>query len=380
MKSDSEPHDPTGAQPRTLVYSFLAAFLIVLFLNFLVFRHFLVTATVSASVAALLGPIYDRLTRLLWGSRSVSAGLLVALTIVVILVPLSSYVVLLGNQAVGLFEWIRPQLEPEALRRLWTETLPARYPWVETIKESLRLNELDLQRAMEIVSPVLSRLASGTNRLVQGAITGVTTALFELILFLILLFFILRDGKVLGRELLRVAPVSRQQALEIYDHLTRTVKGVLYSMVVVPVAQGLLAMVGFAIFGLPSPVFWGTMLIFAAIIPGIGSPLVWVPSGVYLLFTAPLWQGVGLLLYGTLIISTSDNVIKPILLKETARIHPMLAFLAILGGIFSFGPIGFLVGPVILSLLLSALRIYGMDILQVTPSEPSAPAAQERGA
>ncbi|MFQ5789802.1 MAG: AI-2E family transporter, partial [Acidobacteriota bacterium] len=268
-------------------------------------------------------------------------------------------------QAVGLFEWIRPQLESEALRQLWTETLPRRYPWIDSLKDWLRLTELDQTRLMEFVSPALRQLASGTNRLVQGAVAGLTTAALELILFLITLFFILRDGKALGAELRSVSPVSDERANEIYDRVARTVKGVLYSMVVVPVAQGLLAMIGFGLFGLPSPLFWGTMLIFAAVIPGLGSPLVWVPAAVYLLLTAPLWQGVGLLLYGTLVISTSDNIIKPILLRETARIHPLLAFLSILGGILSFGVVGFLIGPVILSLMLSAIRIYQMDVVRV---------------
>ena len=232
---------------------------------------------------------------------------------------------------------------------------------------------------MELISPALSQLASGANRIIQGAVAGVTSALLYLILFLITLFFILRDGEALARELKGFSPVSASQSHEIYQRLTKTVKAVLYAMVVVPVAQGLLAMLGFKIFGLPSPLFWGTMLIFAAIIPGIGSPLVWIPATVYLLITAPLWQGIGMLLYGTFVISTSDNIIKPVLLHETAQIHPLLAFFSILGGILSFGVIGFLVGPVILSLMLSAIRIYRMDILRA-PSEssipPAAPAAE----
>jgi predicted PurR-regulated permease PerM len=218
---------------------------------------------------------------------------------------------------------------------------------------------------MELIPPALSRLVSGANRLVQSAVAGLTSTLLDLILFLITLFFILRDGNKLGNLLRSISPVSTERANEVYDQLAKTVKGVLYAMVVVPVSQGILAMIGFSIFGLPSPVFWGTMLIFGAIIPGIGSPLVWVPAAVYLLFTAPLWHGLALFAYGTLVISTSDNIIKPILLRETAQIHPLLAFFAILGGILSFGAAGFLVGPVILSLMLSIIRIYRADILTV---------------
>ncbi len=369
--------DLTPRRPKVVIYSFLVLLFVVLVLNFIVFRHFLIVVLVAASVAAMLGPLYDRLTAALGGRRSLAAALMVAVTTVAILVPLLSYGVLLGNQAVGLFETIRPELEPEALRELWMKKIPERFPWFAQLREWLSLEGSGRPPMSEFVSPALSRLASGANHLVQRTIGGLTSALLDLILFLITLFFILRDGKKLGKELGAIAPVTPDRANEVYDRLAKTVKGVLYSMVVVPVAQGILAMIGFSIFGLPSPIFWGTMLIFGAIIPGIGSPLVWVPAAVYLLFAAPLWQGIGLLIYGTLVISTSDNIIKPILLRETAQIHPLLAFFAILGGILSFGAVGFLVGPVILSLMLSVIRIYQKDVLLAaeTPSSESLPAS-----
>ncbi len=365
MSQDESPDESPGRPRRAKVvfYSFLVVLFFILFLAVLVFRHFLITAAVAASVAALLGPVYDRLTKALRGRRSISAAVMVGATVVVILVPLLTYAVLLKNQVVGFYDWVRPRLEPETLGKLWTEELPARYTWVASLKETLQLTGIDQERLMEMISPALTQVASGANQVVQGAVAGLTSAVLYLILFLLTLFFILRDGEALAAELRGIAPVSTEQSVEIYDRLTRTVKAVLYLMVVVPVAQGFLAMIGFAIFGLPSPLFWGTMLIFAAVIPGIGSPLVWVPAAVYLLLTAPLWQGIGMLLYGTLVISTSDNIIKPMLLHGTARIHPLLAFFSILGGILSFGLIGFLVGPVILSLMLSAIRIYRIDIL-----------------
>ncbi len=247
--------------------------MVILVLNFLVFRHFLVDVMVAASIAAMLGPVYDRLNRGVGGRRSLAAGLLVALTTVVILVPLTAYGLILANQAVNLFTTIRPKLEPEALRSVWNEALPARFPWIEHAREWLQVDEPDpVFNVMEFVGPALSRIASGANRLVQGTVAGLTSAFFDLILFLLTLFFILRDGLKLRDELQSIAPVTPQRAKEVYVQLAKTVKGVLYSMVVVPVSQGILAMIGFALFGLPSPLFWGTMLIFGAMIPGIGSP------------------------------------------------------------------------------------------------------------
>jgi predicted PurR-regulated permease PerM len=141
-------------------------------------------------------------------------------------------------------------------------------------------------------------------------------------------------------------------------------------MVVVPVAQGILAALGFWLFGVPSPFVWGVMVVFAALVPILGSPLGWVPAAVYLYLNGPFWPAVGLALYGTVVISGADNVIKPLLLKGTAQIHPMLGFLSILGGVLSFGPAGLLIGPVVLSLVLSALRIYRLDVLRA-PAVPA---------
>ena len=147
---------------------------------------------------------------------------------------------------------------------------------------------------------------------------------------------------------------------------------------VVPIAQGILAGIGFMIFGVPSPLLWGTAVILAATVPLVGSPLGWVPAVVYLAVQGQAGPALGLLVYCTVIVSGSDNVVKPLLLRGAARIHPLLGFLSIVGGVLAFGVFGFLIGPVILSLVLSAIRIYRLDILRspaITPRPTPPPVA-----
>jgi predicted PurR-regulated permease PerM len=162
-----------------------------------------------------------------------------------------------------------------------------------------------------------------------------------------------------------VSPFNLEQEAIIFDHLGRTVKGALQSLLVVPLVQGVMAIPAFLLFGVPEPLTWAVAVVLAAMVPLLGSPLGWVPAVVYLSQSgAPTWQWAGMLVYGTVIISGIDNLVKPLLLRDSAKIHPLLGFLSILGGLLAFGIFGFLVGPVVLSLVLSALRIYRLDILR----------------
>jgi predicted PurR-regulated permease PerM len=315
-----------------------------------------------------LAPAQRRLTRLLRGRSGLAAALLVFVTVMMILVPVIGSVTILGQQAVGFYDWAKPHLQPEALRLLWNETLPRRLPWLR-----IWLGE-DEAAFSQFASLLLSRALGVANGLVQGMLGGLTTALFDLLLFTLLLFFLLRDGGRLRAEISRISPLSATQEQEIFDRLEKTVKGVLQAMVLVPVVQGLVALPGFLLFGLPSPVLWSVMVVLAAFVPVLGSPLVWVPAAIYMYFTGSTWQFVGILLYGLLVISGIDNLVKPLILREAAQIHPLLGFLAILGGLLSFGPLGILVGPVILSLVLSAIRIYRMDILGLRATTGAFPA------
>ena len=338
----------------------LLAFLVLIAVfAFLVFRFFILTFVVALSVALLLAPLHGALTRRLGGRRGLAAALLVAFTVVVILVPVLSYGTLIVQQAIAFFEWLRPQLEPAAFQRLWTETLPRKFPLL-----SAWVRQASGDTPAESASAVLSRIASEANRALQAVLGRLATAVVDAFLFVMMLFFLLRDGDQLRDVMRGISPLTRGQETDALHHLTRTVKGVLQAMLVVPLIQGVLAMAGFWMFGLPSPLLWGITTVFAAMIPILGSPLAWIPAAVYLLFNDQGWKAVALAAYGTFVISGIDNVVKPIILREAAQIHTMLAFLSILGGVYAFGPRGLIVGPVILSLVLSAYRIYRYDILR----------------
>jgi predicted PurR-regulated permease PerM len=345
---------------RDLLIPLLVALALILLLAFWVFKPFILVFAVAACVAILLGPAQRRLTEALGARPTLAAAILVLLTTVVILVPVLTSLFLLARQAALFLDWVRlqPLLGPEEMRRFWEE-LPRRYPGLKSW-----IGFLQAQIA-PVLSGGISQLAGGANSLLQNVLGRVTSAAIDLGLFLLMLFFLLRDGGRLKSNLRPVSPFSEEQERQIFDHLDRTIKGALQAVVVVPVVQGILAGMGFLIFGVPSPVLWGTAVIMAATVPLVGSPLAWMPACVYLLLQGHTGPAIGLLVYCTVVVSGSDNVIKPMLLRGSARIHPLLGFLSIIGGVLAFGVFGFLIGPVVLSLVLSAIRIYRLDVLRV---------------
>jgi predicted PurR-regulated permease PerM len=345
---------------------------LILLLAFLVFRHFLLTFTVALSLALLLGPAHRRLTVRLGGRRGLSAALLVIVSLVAVLLPLMTYSALLIQQAVDVVEWLKPRLAPAEVEKAWSITLPRKYPvlmaWVRQLTGG--------GTGMASISAAMGRIGSGANHVVQVAVTGLAGAVIDVSLLVLMLFFLLRDGDDLRESVRGISPFTRGQEVELTEHLTRTVRGVLMSMVVVPMCQGLVALPAFWAFGVPKPHLWSVMVVFAALIPILGSPLAWVPAGLYVLLSGSTGKGIGLLIYGAVVISGIDNIIKPMILKGAAQIHMMFAFLSILGGVYAFGPKGILVGPVVLSLVLSAYRIYRYDVLRwrAHPAAPSPPA------
>ena len=196
-----------------------------------------------------------------------------------------------------------------------------------------------------------------------GLIRGFTVFFFDLLLTLFIAFFMFLQGDDFIQAIKGLSPLDPVHNDEILRETEVTIKATLWGTVIVAVAQGALGGVGFWIFGLPQPAFWGTVMIPAAVIPVVGSTIIWGPAAVYLLFTGHVSAGVGLIIWGGVVVSVIDNILKPILMKGSGETPSIFILFSILGGLTYFGMIGFILGPLILSFLLSLLRIYQKTIL-----------------
>ena len=362
---DQMPRVDPPPRPRSRRVVFVTLILIlfvVLALVLLVFWHFLITLALATAMALLLRGAHVRLTRLLRGHSGVSAFCIVMVVALIILIPVMGVLAAIATQALNLYNWLEPQLNAASLDQWWRQHLLPHFPWLE------QLRAIGEGRVLDFLAASASRLAGSANSLLQGAVAGLTAAAFEVALLLIMLFFFLRDGALFRQQIRRVSPLTQSQADDVLDSVAKTMRGALASLLFVPIVQGALAALGYLVVGLPNALLWGGITTLVAFVPAVGTPLVWIPICGYLLAQGAIWQGIVLGVYCTLVVASIDNVLRPLFLRGSARIHPLWSFLSILGGLMSFGALGLLVGPLILSLGVSALKIYEMDVLRARPS------------
>jgi len=196
----------------------------------------------------------------------------------------------------------------------------------------------------------------------QGVLKGIPNLLLNIFITIFSTYYFLKHGKdIYGffKELFPLPDGRYKQMLSRFDDLSR---GMILGQIVVGLVQGILAWAGFWFLGVPNPVLWGFATFIISIIPLLGAALVWAPIAVYLFIsgyiTGEYWRAIALLIYGTFVISTIDNILKPKIVGEHAKIHPLIILFGILGGIQLFGIPGILIGPLILTLFDLVIEIY----------------------
>lgn len=321
-------------------YFFLSFLLGILVLVFLILRPYLGALVLATVLAVLFHPVYRKAVRLFRGYETVAALAVTVLILIIVITPL----MLFGFQFF---------LE---VRQLLNQNSPSSLAIPTVLAEQLSQYSIDVgtYRA-QFLSWLVNNLGS--------VFTSISQFLINLFISLLALYYVLRDGQGLRRYIVSFSPMLDRYDQQIFGRLHVAVKSVIQGALVIALLQGTLAGIGLAIFGIAQPVLWGSATVIASLIPSVGTALVVFPIVAYLLFIGDTFAGIGFLLWGTLIVGLIDNVLRPKLIERGLNIHPLLILLSVLGGISFFGPIGFVLGPLVLSLLFALLDIYPVLVL-----------------
>jgi predicted PurR-regulated permease PerM len=200
---------------------------------------------------------------------------------------------------------------------------------------------------------------------ISNILFSIPRLLLDIFIILFTMFFLFRDGKLFVEKVKGILPLKGKHREHLFKKLNDMTFAVIYGSIIVAVIQGTLGGLGFLIFGLPSPLLWGLVMIFASLIPYVGSSIIWFPASLILILdgylsleSTSIVKGILLILYGIFVVGTIDNILKPKIIGDKGGLHPVLVLLGVVGGLSLFGFIGIIIGPIILAMLVSFIDIY----------------------
>src|SRR5215472_16199146 len=356
-----EPLTTSGTNLRTAFVLLLVAAVTALFLA--VAWSFLKPLLLGALLAGLFHPLYRWITRLLRGRQSLGAAVTLLVLLVLGLGPLSVFLGIVVQQALTVSDQAIPWL---------TEHLGA--------ASAVNVNEWVMQRfpALAKYMPSQEQLVEqvGTAAKTAGAFLvtfasrmTITTASFLLNLFVMLyaMFFFFKDGHKILERIFYYTPLSDQDERRMLTQFASITRATIKGTLVIGIIQGALGGIAFRVAGIEGAALWGTIMTILSIIPGIGAPLVWVPVVIFLYVNGRYLTATLLLVWCGAVVATIDNFLRPVLVGRDAKMPDLLILIGTLGGLFLFGPIGFIVGPIVCGLFLTVWDIYGATFREVLP-------------
>jgi len=213
----------------------------------------------------------------------------------------------------------------------------------------------------ETINALPSRASQLLIGIAGSLVAGLAGFVGEFFVTLLVLFFVFRDGPYAARRLASLLPLEPEQVRRLFARARESIFANLYGILAVAAAQGLLMSAGAAIVRVGSPLLLGTAAAVCSLIPIVGPTLVWVPTAILLFAKHQWWKGLFLLAWGALVVGTADNVIRPLVIANHVKLHPVFIFFALIGGVRQFGFIGLFIGPVVISLIVAVVEMLGEE-------------------
>lgn len=331
---------------RVQVFSFLVILFVSLIVVGMVFLPFLNILAVAAIFGILFHPMFVWLDGRL-KSPNVAAALTLLVIILMFLIPLWVFGQLLFNEIYNVYDSVKNGTLVIHQSDVVAGLPPAVQEVIANISQDL--------------NGIISRYASNAFQAVTGLVSNVAGFVLSLFLSLFTLFFMLRDGGKIKEFVMDISPIAEKQEDVLIDRLVGAVNGVVKGSFLMAIIQGVVAMIGFTIFGVPQPLLWGLFTVIAALVPNVGTSLSLIPAVIYLLVTGHIGAGVGLAIWGMLAVGLIDNLLSPRLIGSRIQLHPLLVLFSVVGGLQFFGLLGFLIGPILLAVFVAMVDIYRSD-------------------
>lgn len=318
----------------------------------------------AAVLAGAMSPLYERLAAFFKQRRSLAGALFVTAVVFALLLPIAGLIFAIAQQADDAFQPMRAAFQKEGIDGVIND-LPEPLPVLA--REAVKRLPRGQQQIEELVRDLTGKVLGGVGYVF------VTTGgfVFNLAMMLVAFFFLLVDGPLLVRWLIHVSPLTDEQMKELLDDFRDVSIAVLVGSVGTALIQTLVALLGFWIAGARHALLLAAATFIGAFIPVVGAGAVVVVSAVILFLTGHSGAALFLGIWGIGVVSSIDNVVKPLLMRGRLEVNTGITFFALLGGAATFGPVGLLVGPLIVAFFLAVVRMCQKELGQPAPVSPT---------
>lgn len=320
--------------------------LIVGVLSFFVFRPFIPSIVISIFLALLFYPLYKKLLHFSPKRDRLPAFVVVVIVLIGILTPLSFLGVQLMKESQDIYTKLKDTQISTA--EVFLDKIENK---IQTVLPDFSFN----------ISSYIESILDWTSGKIGGFVFGTIEGIFLTLLVVFLFYYFLRNGEKIKNMMINLSPLPDDYDNQIVETVKKTVNSVLRGSLLIAFVQGMLVGLGLWIFGVPNPVIWGSVAAVSALLPGIGTGLVLIPAIIYLFMNDQIGMTIGLTIWGVVVVGLVDNILVPVLYGKNIHIHPVFVLLSVLGGLSYFGFLGFIFGPVILSLLIVLIDIYKLS-------------------
>jgi len=336
----------------------LAFFISAVFLSMI--RSFLMAIFLAGIFSALARPLYKRFEGWYGGRRALASLSTLLLIVIVVIVPLGVLMGIVTAQAIKVGQSVSPWVQEQISQPTEFHKLLNSLPFYDKL---VPYGNTIWQKAGEMIGTISRFLISNLSTATMGAVN----ILFMAFAMLYTMFFFLMDGEKLLNKILYYLPLKDQDEQRMLSKFTSVTRATLKGTAVIGILQGSLAGAAFWVVGIPSAVFWGTMMAVLSIIPGIGTALVWGPAVIILAAGGNYFRAGGLALFCALVVGSIDNLLRPILVGKDTQMHELMIFFGTLGGIIMFGIMGMIIGPIVAALFITIWEIYGVAFKDMLP-------------
>lgn len=336
---------------RAVEYAFFFGLLgIAGYMVWLIMSPFLSALALSAIIVTICSPLHDRIKKITPRNNETLAALLTTLVVLLLIIlPVILLSSLLVKEIVGFYG----------------DLSSGQSLGIESFVTQIEVQAQRVAPGYQV--DITGSLAAAGEWLAShftAIFAGTVSTIFTFVLSILGSFYFFRDGRELMQILIKASPLPDKEDQVIFERMATAVRAVATGTLLLAIIQGTLVAVGFWLFGIDRPILWGSIASLGALMPGVGTTIVTAPAIIYLFATGNNLMAGGLIVWSVLIVGLVDNLVGPYLIGRRNNMHPFVILISVLGGIAVFGPLGFIVGPVITTLFFVLLEMYNQYIVR----------------